>query len=430
MMNHIVLDDGISIFYYVALFAIYSFLGWVIEVIYRSVTQRKFVNAGFLYGPFIPIYGIGVAFIIILQYFFHTWHIVPRFIIFGLTLTAIEYAVGFLSEKIFKLTLWDYSENKFNLHGRVCLHFSIFWTALALAFVTFIHPVALSAIFPLDAAYIKIAAVTFVIYCLTDFVFSVVFITEFQKKIAYLYAEYFNLSNVEIERILDSFQRLRNAFPDLNRYINKNINNKIKYRINTFLKSIQDKIILEMNGRKPFEHEYYEIIQDIDGHEEFMKLKEYFHHNSSIYAHVQDVAYLSYRICKFLKLDYRSAARGALLHDYFLYDWRNHDVPDLPREKFHGIEHPTIALANAKKHFFLNEIEEDIIKKHMWPLTLVVPKYKESFIVSFADKYLSSKEFIGEFKKRRKHRHAQKAYRRHKSSKESGKNGTDQHRLR
>lgn len=416
MINFIMLDDGISVFYYVALFAIYSFLGWIIEAVYRSITQKKFVNAGFLYGPFIPLYGIGAAFIIILQNVFHTWHIVPRFIIFGLTLTVLEYAVGFLSEKTFKITLWDYSESKLNLNGRVCFQFSILWSGLALFFVTLIHPVALSAIITLDAVYIKIAAVTFVIYCLIDFIFSVVVITEFQKKIAYLYTEYFNLSNVEIERILNSFQRLRNAFPDLNRYINKNINNKIKNRINTFLKSIQGKIILEMNGRKPFEHEYYEIIQDIDGHEEFMKLKDYFHHNSSIYVHVQEVAYLSYRICKFLKLDYRSAARGALLHDYFLYDWRNHDVPDLPRKKFHGIEHPTIALANAKKHFSLNEIEEDIIKKHMWPLTLFVPKYKESFIVSFADKYLSSKEFIGEFKKRRRHRKAQKAHRRHNKS--------------
>jgi uncharacterized protein len=63
-----------------------------------------------------------------------------------------------------------------------------------------------------------------------------------------------------------------------------------------------------------------------------------------------------------------------------------------------------IAVANAKKYFSINEIEEDIIKKHMWPLTLIPPKYKESFIISFADKYLSSKEFINEFKKRRNQR--------------------------
>jgi uncharacterized protein len=169
-----------------------------------------------------------------------------------------------------------------------------------------------------------------------------------------------------------------------------------------------------MQGRNPFEHEYYDTIQDICEHEEFLKLKNIFHHNSSIYHHVHDVAYLSYRICKYLKLDYRSAARGALLHDFFFYDWRNHDVPDLPREKFHGLAHPAIALDNAKKHFSLNEVEEDIIKKHMWPLTLVPPKYKESLIVSFADKYLSSKEFISEFKKRRNQRQEHKAHKRRK----------------
>jgi uncharacterized protein len=153
-----------------------------------------------------------------------------------------------------------------------------------------------------------------------------------------------------------------------------------------------------MEGRKPFEDEFYDITKDIYTHDEFIKLKLHQHHNSSIYDHVMDVSYFSYRACKFLKLDYRSAARGALLHDFFLYDWRNHDVPDLPEHKYHGIEHPKIALANAKKHFTLNDIEEDIIRKHMWPLTLVPPKYKESFIVSFADTYLASKEFFDKFK--------------------------------
>jgi uncharacterized membrane protein len=390
-----------NIFYYVALFAIYSFMGWIVEVIYRSITQRKFVNAGFLFGPFIPIYGFGALFLILLQHFFHSWHLLPRLFMFGLALTVIEYMVGYFSEKIFELTLWDYSEYKFNLHGRVCLLFSVIWAALAFVFITFIHPVVLQNATFLHSAYLQTAAIAFLIYYAIDYAYSVASLTEFRKKIAYLYTEYLNLNNVEIEKILDSFTRLRYAFPDLNRYIHNNISNNIKKRIHTFLKSVQNKIILEMNGRKPFEDEYYEVINDIYEHEEFLKLKEYFHHNSSIYEHVQDVAYLSYRISKFLKLDYRSAARGALLHDFFLYDWRNHDVPDLPRKKFHGIEHPTIAVANAQKHFSINEIEEDIIKKHMWPLTLVPPKYKESFIVSFADKYLSSKEFVSEFKKRR-----------------------------
>jgi len=393
-----------NIFYYVALFAIYSFMGWIIEVIYRSITQRKFVNAGFLFGPFIPLYGFGALFLILLQHFFQSWHVLPRLFIFGLALTVLEYMVGYFAERIFKLTLWDYSEYKFNLHGRVCLLFLVIWAFLGFIFITFIHPAVLQYATFLKGAYLQTAAIALIIYYAFDFAYSVTSLTEFRKKIGYLYTEYLNLSNVEIEKILDSLTRLRYAFPDLNRYINSKISNNIKKRINTFLKSVQNKIIIEIKGRRPFEDEYYEAIKDIYEHEEFQKLKEFFHHNSSIYEHVQDVAYLSYRISKYLKLDYRSAARGALLHDFFLYDWRNHDVPDLPRKKFHGLEHPAIAVDNAKKHFSINEIEEDIIKKHMWPLTLVPPKYKESFIVSFADKYLSSKEFVVEFKKRRNSR--------------------------
>jgi uncharacterized membrane protein/HD superfamily phosphodiesterase len=407
-MENIISGGGISVFHYVVLFALYSFLGWVMEVIYRSATQRRFVNAGFLFGPFIPLYGFGAAAAILLEYFFSGWHLTARFIILGLALTTIEYLTGYFAEKIFKLTLWDYSENKLNLHGRVCLQFSLIWTVLALIFVILIHPAALKAVALLGDVYIKTTALLFLIYFAVDYCFSVASLSAFRRKIVYLYNEYLNLNNLEIENILNSLQRLRDAFPALNKYINNNINSNIKNRISIFLKPIRDKIIREMQGRKSFEPEYYEIIGEIGEHEEFLKLKEYFHHNSSIYVHVQDVAYLSYRICKFLKLDYHSAVRGALLHDFFLYDWRNHDVPDLPRNQYHGIKHPAIALANARKHFPINEIEADIIRKHMWPLTLVPPKYKESFIVSFADKYLSSKEFISEYKKRIKRRRRQR----------------------
>lgn len=394
------LDYNLSFYYYIILFALYCFTGWVLEVIYRSITQRKFVNAGFLFGPFVIIYGLAAFVIIAMEHAFQGWHIILRFILYGLTITFMEYMVGFLSEKIFKLTLWDYSENRFNIHGHVCLHFSVLWTLLIMVFVAFIHPEALRRVAWLDNGFAKIAAISFMIYFWIDYTFSVMSLASFRKGVAYLYEQYFNLSNADIENNLRSFQRLREAFPDLNNYINQNINKTIRTRLNAFMKPIQNKIILEMAGRTPFEDEYYETVQDILLHEEFIKLKDYFHHNSSIYSHVHDVAYFSYRICKYFKLDYRSAARGALLHDFFLYDWRNHDVPDLPREKFHGLAHPEIAVANAKKHFSINDIEEDIIKKHMWPLTIVPPKYKESYIVSFADKYLSSREFINEYKKR------------------------------
>ena len=412
IMNPAMTYAGISILHCIVLFAIYSFMGWTIEVVYRSITQRRFINAGFLHGTFIPIYGFGAAFIIILEYFLHPLHFIIKLLIYGFVITITEYAVGYLLEKIFKLKLWDYSSSRFNVNGRICLLFSLFWTAMAFIFITFIHPVILRYLLLLDGTLLSTASMGFIAFITVDFMYSITSFTEFRKRIAYLYSEYFNLSNLEVEKIFNSFQRLRNAFPNLNRYIENNINNEIKDKINMLLISVQKKIISSVMGRRPLEAEFYRAVRDIYGHGEFLKLKQYYHHNSSIYEHVNDVAYLSYRICKFLKLDYRSAARGALLHDFFLYNWRDHDVPDLPRDKFHGIEHPGIALSNAEKYFSLNEIERDIIKKHMWPLTLVPPKYKESFVVSFADKYLSSKEFIGEFKKNRERRSVTRPHKR------------------
>ena len=68
-MNYTLAEISNTVFYYVVLFAIYSFMGWILEVIYRSITQRKFVNAGFLFGPFVPIYGFGALFVILISHF-------------------------------------------------------------------------------------------------------------------------------------------------------------------------------------------------------------------------------------------------------------------------------------------------------------------------------------------------------------------------
>ncbi|MEG0614223.1 MAG: HDIG domain-containing protein [Oscillospiraceae bacterium] len=110
--------------------------------------------------------------------------------------------------------------------------------------------------------------------------------------------------------------------------------------------------------------------------------------------HCVFVAYVSYTLCKFLGLNYYAAARGGLLHDLFLYD--RHDQEH--RGKFHGFTHSKKALENANVYFELSKMEKDIIKKHMWPLTLILPRYAESFIVCFADKFCASIEVLGLYK--------------------------------
>ena len=139
--------------------------------------------------------------------------------------------------------------------------------------------------------------------------------------------------------------------------------------------------------------EFDEIIKDITENSNVSALKDHIQHiNSSRYAHCKEVAFYTFLICKKLNLDYISAARGAMLHDFYFYDWRNKHVEG--QKKFHLFRHPRIALENALDIFKLNEIEKDIIEKHMWPLTISLPRFAESYIVTFVDKYCATKEFF------------------------------------
>ena len=129
--------------------------------------------------------------------------------------------------------------------------------------------------------------------------------------------------------------------------------------------------------------EYMEIVSEILKNREFNKLKDFTHHKTTRMEHSKRVAYLSYRICKKLDLDYVSAARGGMLHDFFLNKYNTKNSRKLL------ISHPSIALNNAKKHFVLSDKEKNIIKCHMFPVSIsVFPKYRESVVVSLVDKVM------------------------------------------
>ena len=126
---------------------------------------------------------------------------------------------------------------------------------------------------------------------------------------------------------------------------------------------------------------YKDIVNDILCNREFKKLEDYKHHGINRIEHSRRVSFISYKVCKRLGLDYVSAARGGLLHDFFMNKYIKKHKTDL------FFNHPDIALYNSKKHFKLNNIEKDIIKSHMFPVNMkCIPKYKESYIVSLVDK--------------------------------------------
>lgn len=138
--------------------------------------------------------------------------------------------------------------------------------------------------------------------------------------------------------------------------------------------------------------EFNDCVGDLLQLKDIQRLAEYSQHlNTSRLQHSVNVAYYSYLVCKVLHFDYHSAARAGLLHDLYLYDWRVEKQP----EGNHAQAHPKVALRTAKKNISLNPVEEDAILKHMWPLTIAFPRYKESMVVSMVDKYCALCEVTG-----------------------------------
>ncbi|MBS7341508.1 MAG: phosphohydrolase [Suilimivivens sp.] len=138
-----------------------------------------------------------------------------------------------------------------------------------------------------------------------------------------------------------------------------------------------------------------EHASDILKSENFRSTKNYIQHGTMpVHRHCIDVAEKSIAISKFLRIpcNEREMVRGALLHDYFLYDW--HDKSRENYQRLHGFYHPGIALRNASMEYELTLREKDIIKKHMWPLTVVPPLCREAWIVTTADKYCSLLETL------------------------------------
>ena len=116
------------------------------------------------------------------------------------------------------------------------------------------------------------------------------------------------------------------------------------------------------------------------------------HGDTSCLAHTVAVVYCALEIADRLhiKVNRRELIRGGILHDYFLYDW--HDGKK--ERKIHGFTHPGLALKNAEEDFDLTDRERDIIKKHMFPLTIAPPKYREAWLICIADKVCAVREAV------------------------------------
>ncbi len=131
--------------------------------------------------------------------------------------------------------------------------------------------------------------------------------------------------------------------------------------------------------KKYDDNEFYRIVKPLIDNSNFAATKQITHHGITRYEHCMRVAYFTYKVTKFLKLDYKETTEAALLHDFFTDEVENENSVAKLRH------HPTYAVINAKKYFDLTEKQEDIIKTHMFPVTFTPPKYLESWIVDIID---------------------------------------------
>ncbi len=157
------------------------------------------------------------------------------------------------------------------------------------------------------------------------------------------------------------------------------------------LKAIGSKVDILGSGKG---EAYYYLVSDLLENDLVLKMKDFTHHgDTTCFQHCLNVSYYNYKICRFFSLNARAAARAGLLHDLFLYDWHTYK-PD-KGERLHGFTHAETALKNAKDNFYISDLESDIIGKHMFPLNITaLPKYRETLIITFVDKYCGLLETV------------------------------------
>ena len=170
----------IEICSYILLFFLYSFLGWCLEVLCKLISDHKFINRGFLIGPYCPIYGTGAIIMTFLLKKYLDDHI-TLWIMIILCCSILEYFVSFILEKIFHARWWDYSTNKFNINGRICLETMIPFSIFGLFILYKCNPFFLNLINAIPHTILYLLTIILLIGFIVDLILSTKIIYNIQN---------------------------------------------------------------------------------------------------------------------------------------------------------------------------------------------------------------------------------------------------------
>ena len=207
-----------SIEMYFLLFMTYAILGWCMEVICKFVELKRFINRGFLIGPYCPIYGWG-ALIITLLLKDYSSDLAALFVFCIIICSILEYLTSYILEKVFHARWWDYSNRKFNINGRICLNTMIPFGILGVIIIYIINPFLLKVYNMIGSNYIHIISIILLVIFLIDNIISTNILFKIRGDIKVLDKDYTEeLARKVKERIMGYswiYKRVFDAFPNV-----------------------------------------------------------------------------------------------------------------------------------------------------------------------------------------------------------------------
>lgn len=220
-----------KVFIYISLFLIYSFIGWLTEVGAFLVSDKKFVNRGFMVGPVVPIYGTGG---ILITLFLTRYYDEPvtLFCMAVIICSILEYFTSYLMEKLFKTRWWDYSNKKYNINGRICLSNLILFGIMGLVMIYLINPFLIDILNKIDIKLLKIIVSILLIIFLSDLFLSLSIISKIKNVGKTVLKDSTEEISAKVREVLLTkgtlTRRFANAFPNFRVNVNSYLKSKKK----------------------------------------------------------------------------------------------------------------------------------------------------------------------------------------------------------
>lgn len=201
--------------FYFILFLIYSFVGWSIEVVNSLVVEKKFVNRGFMLGPYCPIYGFS-SIIMILYLDQYKDNILTVFFLAVVVCSIMEYVISYIMEKLFNARWWDYSNRKFNINGRVCLTNAVLFGILGVLLVYIVNPLLSKLIEKINPTFLTPFSIILLVLFVIDFITSMNITYKLKNTVRKLKMDNTEEFNKKIKEVIEKKvlnRRIFKAFP-------------------------------------------------------------------------------------------------------------------------------------------------------------------------------------------------------------------------